>query len=362
MTETGPVADETGAADEVRGTGYVTDPTAEPPAAATPRAAEAPADKASQRQPVDVPEGLPLGAMAADVDWKPHVESLARWRQGHLLTDVSVVWMAPSGPDPFTGVEHPGEDLAPVFDPGTRVPAIVTSQTCDLGATPPGSLHSFVQLAPLVRGDQLSSGIRKLARAGKLGYLVAVSSPYPVPVALNEDGSVRRPLPDQQWFADLRLQFPISKALLLEREPIEGFANDDGYLRFAEVLAYKAWRPALHAALSEDLPALLEKFVKENNANQQCFVKVDEVRVLFLVGDRLKPERASFYVLTDGIDLTADEMAVWARFQSQASQLLKEHGIAASPPMHCDVNQLSAAKYRASVHVPCPVLGPGRYL
>ncbi len=252
--------------------------------------------------------------------------------------------------------------MAPVFAPGTQVPTIITSQTCDVGGTPPGSLHSFVQMAPLVRGDQLSKGVRNLAREGKLGYLVAVSSPYPVPVTVNEDGSVRRPPPEQEWFADLRLQFPMSKALLLEREPLEGFTDEDGYLRFAEVLSYKAWRPALHSALSEDLPALMEKFVKENNAKQQCFVKVDEVRVLFLEGDRLRPKRAAFYVLTDGVDLSAEEQEVWARFLSQASQLLKEHGITAGPPIHTDVNSLSAAKYRASVHVPCPVLGPGRYL
>jgi len=72
--------------------------------------------------------------------------------------------------------------------------------------------------------------------------------------------------------------------------------------------------------------------------------------------------REVIFVLTDGLELNAEEREVWARFQARASQTLKQHGIANGPLMHGDVNQLVAAKYRAASHVPCPLIGPGRYL
>lgn len=356
-----PAAKRTGAMDEVPGTGsFGTPEPASTPATATNGALAA---EASSTEVVQDEDGIRLGAMAADVEWQLHAENLDRWKQGHVLMDVPVVWLGPAGLDQITRVKNDRDDVAPVFDPSTAGPAVITSQTCDLGGLPPGSLHPFFQVAPLVRGDRISSSLRSLARQGRVGYLVSVQSPFPVEPVLGEDGSERRPGPEQEWYADLRVQVPVSKAVLLDREPIAGFADEDGSLAFAELLAFRSFRPAIHAGLSEGLPALLTKFVKDKGgAKQQCFAKVEQVRVVFIGGDRLRPTRASFYVLTDGLKLDDEEREVWARFQAEAVSLLKAHGISVGPLLHCDVSELSASKYRDSVHVYCDQIGPGRFL
>lgn len=311
--------------------------------------------------------GFDIDVLAKQTDWSKYEDQLAQWRQGHLLTDVPVTWLAAPGLDPITGVDQSASSMAPLFDP-TGLPAIVCTQTCDLGATPPGDRHPFVHVAPLIRGDELDRNRRKLASQGKVSDLVAVRVPVPAPLPSGEGASReagppalgKAPAPSE-WFADLRLQMPISKAVLLDRQPIEGFEDEDGYTRFAELLAYKARRPALHAALSEDVPRMLTKFVRDIGAAKQCFAKVEQVRLLVLEGAPLYPARASFYVLTNGVKLDDDEREVWNQFQAQVSKPLKDNGIELAPLVHADVGQLSAVAYRSAVPVPCDALGALRY-
>jgi hypothetical protein len=79
---------------------------------------------------------------------------------------------------------------------------------------------------------------------------------------------------------------------------------------------------------------------------------------LILGGDRLRPDRATLYVLTDGVALTDEERETWTRFQQATETLFSGHGIALAAMVHADVNALSAAKYRESVPVRCDLLGP----
>jgi hypothetical protein len=285
-----------------------------------------------------------------------------------------LTWLAAPGEDPVTGVGNDRDEVRPAFDRSLRVTAIICSQTCDLGATPPGDSHPFVLLAPLVHESSIpTTADRRLARSGKIGYLVRTLPP-PTPEAWDEsqedesrvDGTpedteqlpARRPARQEAWFADLRLIFPASKALLLSREPLPGFADEAASLAFAETLALKFRRAALNEVLSEALPQSLRKFVQDNGHRRQEFAKVEQVRILILGGDRLRPDRATLYVLTDGVALTDEERETWTRFQQATETLFSGHGIALAAMVHADVNALSAAKYRESVPVRCDLLGP----
>jgi len=307
-------------------------------------------------------------------DWSQHQTLLARWKQGDLVHDVPLTWLTAPGEDPVTGVVNDCDEVRPAFDRSLRLTAIICSQTCDLGATPPGDSHPFVFLAPLVHESSIpATEDKKLARNGKIGYLVRTLPP-PTPAARDElqedeprvDGThedteqspTRRPARQEAWFADLRLIFPASKALLLSREPSPGFADEAASLAFAETLALKFKRAALNEALSEALPQSLRKFVQDNGHRRQEFAKVEQVRLLILNGDRLHPDRATLYVLTDGVALSDEERETWMRFQQSTETLLSGHGIALAPMVHVDVNALSAAKYRVSVPVRCDLLGP----
>ncbi len=116
----------------------------------------------------------------------------------------------------------------------------------------------------------------------------------------------------QRWYADLRLLVPISKALLIERVPAEGFVTEAESLAFGEILAQKFRRPALHEHLSEAVPKVVTDFVRSSGKAKQCFVKVEQVRLLVTLGDRLNPERAQLLVLTSGGQLSEEEQMGWS--------------------------------------------------
>lgn len=339
-----------------------------PDAAPTPSPAYA-AEAAEEPEVAEEPElglaelGLHIGELAADAEWSEHIETLGRWRQGHLVENIPVSWMAPAGVDPMTGQDHELGRVAPFFlEDG--VPAVICSQTCDLGGEPPGSHHPFVHVAPLVHGSLLDDGLRKRAQEWQVGYLAPVNSPFPVdppaeePAA--EDDQRRRKRPMHEWFADLRLITPVSKALLLDREPIEGFGSEELYEVFAETLGYKLRRPALHQALSQTVPDALDKWVKKQGKTKTYIANVEHVRVLIFEGTALEPTRADFFVISNGIQLNDTDVEAWQRFQTIAADLLRPRGIAVGPLRCTDVSRMTADLYRRSTPIPSDVLNaPG---
>jgi len=302
-------------------------------------------------------------------DWSQHQALLAQWKQGDLVRDVPLTWLTAPAKDPVTGVVNDREGIRPVFDPSLQVTAIICTQTCDLGATPPGNLHPFVLLAPLVHESSIPTNAdTKLARSGKIGYLVRTLPPPASETQMDKpeaDGMAKdtgqlpspRSARQEVWFADLRLIFPVSKALLLSREPVHGFADEAASLAFAETLALKFRRAALNEVLSEALPQALRKFVQDNGHRNQAFAKVEQVRLLVLDGHRLSPARATLYVLTDGVTLVDEEREIWTRFQQSTETLFSRQGITLGPMVHADVSRLTAARYRETVPVRCDLLG-----
>lgn len=321
-----------------------------------------PVDVADEPVPSLAELGLHLGELAAGVDWGRHADALARWRQGHLVDKIPVSWMAPPGVDPMTGQDHELGKVAPFFlEDG--IPALVCTQTCDLGGKPPGSHHPFVQVAPLVHGSLLDNGVRKLAGNWQVGYLVPVNSPFseaPADEPVADASKSRRKQPPHEWFADLRLITPVSKALLLDRTPVEGFGSEELYQIFAETLGYKFRRPALHDALSEIIPDALDTWVKKQGKSKTYIANVEHVRVLVLEGTALTPTRAQFFVITNGIELTEADVEAWQRFQAIAADSLRPHDITVGPIRCTDISGMKADLYRRSTPVPSDLLNaPG---
>lgn len=331
--------------------------------------------------------GFSVDGIVDGEGWPEHAEALSRWKQGHLLTDVPLTWIAPPGEDALTGLTQSEAETGPLWWKDT-FDAIICSQTCDIGSGPPGGWHPTVLVAPLVHQDGLRSNSRRnLAAQGKLGYLVQVlpaqhearqrliaavsngtgpgasdtAGTASDTVSLESLSTVTQTPRGHRWYADLRLLVPVSKALLLDRDPVEGFVNERESLAFSEQLAQKFRRPALHEALSEELPDVIEDFVRNTGSSKQCFAKVEQVRLLITEGDRLNPTRGQLLVLTAGGALSESEVELWAGLNKNAAAVFSRHGIAYAPVVHHDVSTVSVPVYRQAVPVRCSLLGPVRW-
>jgi hypothetical protein len=270
---------------------------------------------------------------------------LARWKQSDLVRQPVLTWSGPLADDPITGVAAGGFAWEAVVDDSLVVPyGVICSQTCDIGAAGPGSVHPFVDIAPVVRRDDLNKGERQDILQHKRMYLTALTAPP-------EEGF---------WVADLRLIVPASKALLLHTEPLNGFATENDRLNFAEALGRKRRRPAVHGSLSEGLPQSLDAYIAEVQKPKVAppgdwYQKVEQVR-LIISGDRLGPDRVTMLVIAED-PLSPDEKGLWRAWRTRAARVLKKDGITLAAIVFTDLDKLSARRYAESLPVGVQALG-----
>lgn len=215
-------------------------------------------------QPAGLSAAFLPGALAA-----PSVQgALNAWRQGDLVQGIGMFWAGTMHPDPLTGLEaapSPGQpwpvvpwDGIPAASAGAAgdVPeaadwssswSIITSQTCDVVGAGPGGRHPIVQVSPLV---DLTAADPNKVTAVRRHMNVDLT-----PVSSVPGGGI--------WAADLRISLPVSKAVLLEQQRTHGFATATEAHEFAERVAGKFRRAALHDELSVALVAGLERVVKQ---------------------------------------------------------------------------------------------------
>jgi hypothetical protein len=198
-----------------------------------------------------------------------------------------------------------GEDFVDLA-PDDRPPyGIITTQSCDLGEERPDPRQPWLAVAPVytVLPDSLLRDRE---------YVFELAPP-----AL--DGEI--------WVADLRIEMPLEKSLLVGRAPIEAFPREDGYVAFANFLARRRGRPALASVFHEILSATTRRLKSESNAQRNLARRArPSVYKLMLAiedGTRLEPVAAKLYVITDGA-ATQDARA-WFDLWWNAARLVAEH-------------------------------------
>lgn len=269
-----------------------------------------------------------------------HARLLDAWYQGALINGTSWAWACPPGVDPIAG-EHSASAWEVASVVGTSADySIVTSQTCDIAATGPGRKHPFVQVSPLVTLDHFNASAHRDIERWSVTYLV--------PVFGCPDGVER--------VADLRISMPVSKGLLLAQSPTSGFRTEYDRLRFAEHLAGRVRRPALHEALTEGVIQRLGELVKNppKDASPEWHECVEQIRVE-LDGDRLQPQRAVLHFVCER-PLGADEIARWREAQKPIKKLLAAHGIDFGGMRFHDVHGVLAEAWRAWIPIRVPGL------
>lgn len=189
--------------------------------------------------------------------WDPAViEATARFDQGDLVDRPPFFYAG----RPASGVwrttrdmaveSEDGDVLVIEVDPHDGPPyGVLTSQGCDIADT---ARKPWVQIAPVYPIAELADGERRLAdiRRHAVPHLVLLEPP-------SLDGT---------WVADLRIETPVEKSWLVDREPIAGFSTEDDRRQFGRRLAGRLERPALLDAVHEVVVRPLRRVLDRANA------------------------------------------------------------------------------------------------
>jgi hypothetical protein len=290
----------------------------------------------------------PSGAPSSNVDqflpakWEPHVvQALSAWKQGDLIEGVPRFWSIPAGPDQVIEFAHGDVDWE-VFEteviPGW---VIILTQTCDIAAAGPGQRQPFIQVSPIFRFPEGydASKIESVFR-WEVTYLAPVTAPPG----------------DGIWGVDLRLSMPASKGILLNKSSKSGFVTETDALNFGEAIAARMRRPALHEALSYDLPRSIDALIADSDkAQPEWWEHVEQVRIS-IHGDRIAPTSVTPIVI-EVVRLEPSERKIWRDWQKRLRRQLQKTGIRLHPVQFGSLDSISARLYKESVPVRISKLG-----
>lgn len=313
-------------------------------------------------------QGSPTGVDAlylpgALVD-RPTKRALSAWQQGDLVRDVGLFWAGTEDVDeltgltaePTTGHRWPvvpwdgvpattagsvDADLAYADQPATGW-TIITSQTCDVVADGPGQRHPTVQVSPLQNIAHLDKSKILGIRRGEKVDLVHIPD-----------------VPDRgTWAADLRISLPVSKAVLLRQDRVPGFVDPTAAMQFAERVAAKYRRPALHDEIAGGLVNSLRALVDQARPAGDLWPDlIEQFRLQITDGDRLKPRNVRILAVTLD-DLTAADkqpLRVW-QTKERRRLLRASDGIVLGPIWFGDLEKVGVGRYRDSDYLRIPEL------
>ncbi len=269
------------------------------------------------------------------------ISLLDKWRQGDLVAGCPLFWAGPAGPDRVLGTSESGDAWDVVEYPvDSQGYAVITTQTCDIAAEGPGARHSFVDVSPVFDVSGMSENQwHDISRFRRVDCVALTSAE-----------------PDGRWICDLRISYPVSKGLLLEREPIEGWALEQDRLDFGLAVGFKKLRPAMHDIIPGEFSTSLGKHLKTGpKAAPEWRDHVEQVRVI-IQGDRLRPSAAGLIIISV-TQLPEEQRALWRQWDKAGKKILDAAGIDYLPMLFQEVGEMKAALYRDSLHLRLPILG-----
>lgn len=268
-------------------------------------------------------------------NWTPdQIAALDEWRQGDLLLCPPLVWSTTAvTADPVTGQSTPSGGLVPW--PG-QLPkyALITTQTCEVCAKGPGAREPFVQVSPVVQVANLPTDQWNELVNGQI---------------LDRYGLTSKKL-RSKWSVDLRVSFPVSKAVLLDAIPIRGFATSVEAVEFGAHLAFRAGRPALHDFFLDVVRVEIDATVKASGKTETgWWSKVEEVR-LAIEGDELAPKAFTLVIVSSSL-LSPDEHDRWIQIGETFRKRAKGEGMRMRTAVVYPIDDMNARVYRDTVEL-----------
>jgi len=274
-----------------------------------------------------------LGDFGASHRWPEGLEEhLDGYRQGHLIASIplffagtrSALWKPPrrelaTGPPAIVGEER------------STVPyAMLLTQTCDLmkGNAPWGSVAPVYEGSQRLSEDQLAS-----ARSGQTQHLVHITAGWA------HDGC---------WVADLRLEFPIEKSLLLTRTPIEAFADEADYARLAQRLATRRERPALPETCLEYVVGPLFDALRRHRRDTGLDLRAGTREIRVQCNDTTSPSVVVVFVVVDDNAVARVDRGAWTELIGNIYAAARAVGLTIMGPELTTLWEMTAHDYLTS--------------
>lgn len=220
--------------------------------------------------------------------------------------------------DPERQLWSPADGDRPSTDGQVDVPAaeygVITTQTCNIAERPPKGTFPWVQISPVYKLDDADD-------VGDRLYLHSLSPPD---------------LPPGNWVADLRLEAPVEKSVLVQHTPVPAFSSEDEEIAFGEMLGRQRDRAALHDNVNNVLYGRWRK--KRSNNKPRAGRVFDEIHMVGLLiedGSRLEPVAVECHFIGRGGELS-DEAKDWLETWWDKA---REEANAADPSLNLLPNQ-----------------------
>ena len=251
--------------------------------------------------------------------WPPEVaQALARFKQGDLIDRPPFFYGRHPTLELFdAGGPAEGDSRVHELHPDDAPPyGVITSQTCDLDeqGTPTQPWFQVSPVYPLSDEAILNKA-----------YIVELTGPL-----------------GRRYIADLRIELPLEKTLLVGREPIAGFATEEETDEFARLLGVRRAR----AALANELVNTAIRLIGRRKANnkrraERAWGTIWRLGLQIEEGSRLCPVAVRLHVLSAG-EPTEEALTWFADWEDIAREEAERVGITLHTTRHHDATSMDA--------------------
>lgn len=281
-----------------------------------------------------------------DADWPAQVKAaLEPFKQGHLIKRPPIFYSARLehgiwSPSRALAAKGLNGDTVIELDPEQGPPyGMIVSQTCEIVEDRPQPHHPWVQMVPVYQCEPESKLLDR-------DFIASLRPP-----ALDGDN----------WVADLRIEVPVEKSMLVDREPIDAFEGDEGYEALGVELGQRRGRPALHSVFHAILAGTMGEMKHGDKPGRKKARRVRKnvfkLKLKIESGSRLEPRAACLYILTLGP--AGEETREWfGDWWDLAREVAKEAGLELLPNRWLDVKEreIELEAYETLIDVRNPLL------
>jgi hypothetical protein len=273
------------------------------------------------------------------------VNATDRFTQGHLIERPPLfyganldhpVWVLSSASVDTTPIDERPDALVDLAQDQRPSYGLITTQTCDLAEDDRAPRQPWFAVAPVFRFEQSDRALQR-------DYVTALDPPA---------------IAGRVWAADLRIEIPLEKSLLVGRDPIEAFPDEGGYVDLANLLARRRGRPALASVFHEVLGGTTAQLKEEGGGRrgQARAVRQQIYRLKLAIqdGTRLGPRAARIYVVLRG-DLTPEVEEWFGTWWDRARAVAEAHGLQLLPVAYLDARQIDLELYDSLIEIRSPV-------